>query len=232
MRAGSPVSHGQAALPQAQGCLVRFLVPPLLVILIGAGFSLLLRGVEIRLAETGTEKGGQAQADSPAPAQSGLAPLFSPQVLFWEEKILKWSAQKGLDPNLVATVMQIESCGNPHALSSAGAAGLFQVMPYHFQEGENPFHPRTNARRGLNYLKTSLAQGKSVELALAGYNGGIQGAQRPRDKWPAQTVRYVYWGTGIYADAAAGKDHSPRLQEWLSSGGRHLCRQAKAQSGP
>ena len=33
--------------------------------------------------------------------------------------------------------------------------GLFQVMPYHFQEGEDPFSPDINAKRGLIYLRTA-----------------------------------------------------------------------------
>ncbi|MDZ7843883.1 MAG: lytic transglycosylase domain-containing protein [Anaerolineales bacterium] len=155
--------------------------------------------------------------------------MFTEEIDYWEDKILSWSDQWGLDPNLVATVMQIESCGNPRALSSAGAAGLFQVMPYHFQAGEDPFHPGLNARRGLAYLKQSLTKGESSKLALAGYNGGIHGASRPESTWPAETQRYVYWGEKIYQDALAGKKHSSRLDEWLSAGGSTLCSQAARQ---
>ncbi len=108
--------------------------------------------------------------------------------------------------------------------------GLFQVMPYHFQDGEDPFSPGVNAKRGLVYLRTAqeAAQG-SPNLTLAGYNGGITGAQQPRESWNAEMGRYVYWGVQIYQDAKAGLDQSPRLQEWLGSGGDHLCRLAKNQ---
>ncbi|MFO8037516.1 MAG: lytic transglycosylase domain-containing protein [Anaerolineales bacterium] len=229
-----PIKPSQAAHPGGHGCLFRFLLPPLSVIIIGLSLTLLLSQLHVEAAETapkqtkvGKNEGGIADVDPP-----GLAPLFTPQVLYWEEKILTWSDQKGLDPNLVATVMQIESCGDPQARSIAGAMGLFQVMPYHFQEGENPYHPPTNAKRGLAYLKQALAKGGNIRLALAGYNGGIQGAQRPSSAWSAETKRYVYWGKGIYADAKAGKDHSPRLEEWLESGGARLCQQAKARLKP
>ncbi|MBI3361154.1 MAG: hypothetical protein HY023_08590, partial [Chloroflexi bacterium] len=43
---------------------------------------------------------------------ANLSPLFTPEVRHWEKDIVKWSAAYGIDPNLVATVMQIESCGN------------------------------------------------------------------------------------------------------------------------
>lgn len=156
-----------------------------------------------------------------------LAPFFTKEVLYWEEKIVHWASQWGIDPNLVATVMQIESCGDPRAVSSAGASGLFQVMPYHFVSGEDPLHPATNARRGLSYLTKALeARDGNPRLAMASYNGGIAGASRPESQWAAETKRYAYWGSGIYEDAINGKKQSARLAEWLGAGGASLCRQA------
>ena len=43
------------------------------------------------------------------------------------------------------------------------------------------------------------------------------------------SVGYYYWGTGIYADAIAGADHSERLNEWLTAGGASLCARAAQQ---
>lgn len=203
--------------------------PPLLLPLAAVLISLsLILGLN-RLFPAPT----QASAPPPAGEQqgSGVSPLpglFTPEVHFWEAEIQEWSRQYHLDPNLIATVIQIESCGDPRAQSRAGASGLFQVMPYHFQPGEDPFQPDINAKRGLNYLRNSLREGKNIRLALAGYNGGIQGASRAETDWAKETQRYVYWGVKIYRDAVEGKDHSPRLEEWLLAGGNHLCRQAAA----
>jgi len=47
---------------------------------------------------------------------------------------------------VIAIVIQIESCGSPVAMSGAGALGLMQVMPYHFENGENMINPDTNVR--------------------------------------------------------------------------------------
>jgi len=161
-----------------------------------------------------------------------IAPLFTPEVQYWAENIASWSEQTGIDPNLIATVMQIESCGDPRARSSAGAMGLFQVMPYHFESGEDPYKPATNARRGLDYLKQALeARSGVVRLGLAGYNGGIAGAQRPESQWASETQRYVYWGTGIYEDAVNRISTSERLEEWLGRGGASLCAQAAQRLG-
>ncbi|MGD2251639.1 MAG: transglycosylase SLT domain-containing protein [Anaerolineales bacterium] len=164
-----------------------------------------------------------------ANASTELSNLFSPEVLVWEADILHWADQHDLDPNLVATVMQIESCGHPSARSSAGAMGLFQVMPFHFQPGENPLDPDTNARRGLAYLSRALqlAHGR-VELALAGYNGGHGVIHRDITTWAAEIQRYVRWGHGILDDIAAGYESSPTLHAWLQAGGASLCSRAAA----
>lgn len=161
-----------------------------------------------------------------------LAPIFTPEVQHWASKIESWSATFKLDPNLVATVMQIESCGAPNVVSGSGAQGLFQVMPDHFASGEDSLDPDTNAARGLAYLALGLARASGdTGLALAGYNGGHSMIGRDSSLWPAQTQRYWYWGTGIYQDARSGQPQSARLQEWLKAGGASLCTQASSQLG-
>jgi soluble lytic murein transglycosylase-like protein len=168
----------------------------------------------------------QVSANQPG-ASGQLATLFTPEVRFWENQIVQWAQEYQVDANLIAVVMQIESCGYQQALSRAGAMSLFQVMPYHFKDGENGFDVQTNALRGISYLKRSLLTHQGdVRLALAGYNGGIAGSQRPEENWPAETKRYVHWGMQIYQDAIAGQSHSDRLHEWLNAGGASLCRMA------
>jgi hypothetical protein len=164
--------------------------------------------------------------------ENGIAPLFSKEIQLWEPEIVQWAGEWDLDPNMVATVMQIESCGNPEAQSSAGASGLFQVMPFHFDPGENHFNPQINALRGLEYLAKSLKSHQGdISLSFAGYNGGISGSKRPVTAWANETVRYVYWAVGIYEDARTGKSSSERLQEWMDAGGRSLCRKASLALG-
>ena len=168
---------------------------------------------------------------TPAPT-SVIAPLFTREVQHWASKIAEWAAAQQLDPNLVSTVMQIESCGAPGAVSGSGAQGLFQVMPFHFAEGEAMQDPDTNALRGLSYLSLGLTRaGGDAGLALAGYNGGHSQIGKDSALWPAQTKRYWYWGTGIYADAVSGQATSTRLQEWLDAGGASLCQRAGQELG-
>lgn len=165
-------------------------------------------------------------------AHPGLSSIFTPSVHHWGRQILSWSAEFNIDPNLAATVMQIESCGDPRALSSAGAKGLFQVMPFHFHSLEDPYDPDTNARRGLAYLAGALDRaGGNARLALAGYNGGVGLIGRAEWTWPAETKRYVKFGAPIYEDARAGLTTSDDLDEWYVSFGASLCRQASQRLG-
>jgi soluble lytic murein transglycosylase-like protein len=206
------------------------LVPPAAVLII----SIMMFGFlsQVRNTSAATPTRSQADGLQTNPRHNTIAAFFAPEVHYWESRIVSWSEEWNLDPNLVATVMQIESCGDPKALSGSGAMGLFQVMPYHFIDNENPYKPKVNARRGLNYLKNALESGGGdLRLALAGYNGGITGAKRPESDWSAQMNRYVYWGTGIYQDAVNGGEQSDRLDEWLAAGGASLCRQAAKNIG-
>ncbi len=163
------------------------------------------------------------------PAYSGhIAPLFTPQVQYWSADIERWARERDLDPNLLATVMQIESCGHDKIGSSAGAQGLFQVMPFHFSTGEIYTDPETNARRGANFLAECLNywSGGDPNLAMACYNGGPSVVSRPFHTWAHETRRYYVWGGTIYADAVQNKSDSPALDTWLNAGGIGLCQRA------
>ncbi len=224
--------EGEDVLPPAAGplgCLVGGMIPLALVVLLIL-IHAVARSVHFPAEEAASQVG--AVSGTHLSEASPLAPFFTPEVQYWAPKIVRWARKYDLDPNLVATVMQIESCGDPQATSVAGARGLFQVMPYHFAPGEDPYQPQTNARRGLAYLRQMLhrAQG-DVGLALAMYNGGPAVQTLAPAYWPAETQRYVAWGAGIYADARAGRKKSPTLQRWLAAGGRSLCRRAHRRLG-
>ncbi|MBE9479076.1 MAG: lytic transglycosylase domain-containing protein [Chloroflexi bacterium] len=152
---------------------------------------------------------------------------FTPEVQRWGGQIERWAEDYDLPVELVAIVIQIESCGDPTAVSNAGARGLFQVMPFHFGAGEDWMDSEINASRGMEYLARSyrLSNGK-IDLTLAGYNGGHSVIALHPSTWPAETQRYVYWGAGIWEDIESDTVPSPTLHEWLIAGGEHLCRQA------
>ena len=209
---------------QGSGCLSGFTIIPLSVILI----SYLLASLAMKASPVPVP----AVVDLPPAASKGISPIFTPEIQYWAGNIAQWAAASQLDPNLVATIMQIESCGDPRARSSAGAMGLFQVMPFHFYAADSPYDPDTNATRGLGYLVRSLnAGGGDARLAMAGYNGGIGVISRAEWTWSAQTKRYIQYGVPIYQDASNGLSVSAAVDEWYKKYGVSLCRQAHERLG-
>ena len=157
----------------------------------------------------------------------GISPIFTPEVHHWESEIVEWANEHNLDPNIVATIMQIESCGDPEAVSIAGARGLFQVMPFHFSGNENMLDPDTNARRGMNFYNEQLRYtGNDKLLSFAGYNGGYAASGGNYANWADETKRYYNWAKGIYEDAQSGATSSETLEAWLAAGGAAGCQRA------
>lgn len=216
-------TRGQTA--NNNGCLSGFLIPPFAALCVSALLAVFVAGF------TNAPDGSLPKTPPVAGSSGTLSTLFTPEIQFWAASLQRWAAENGVDVNLAATVMQIESCGNPDARSSSGAMGLFQVMPFHFLASENGYDPDTNARRGLDYLRRSLERANGdARLALAGYNGGIAVIGRAESTWPAETQRYVYWGA-MYNDAAQNADHSARLDEWKLATGNSLCIRASQRLG-
>jgi soluble lytic murein transglycosylase-like protein len=220
--------------------LSGFLLPPLIIVCIGLvmGFIWLGSGTTSTLAASPGAYGQATMGLVATPSNAigvplgAISPIFSHEIQYWGSAIQGWAGAAGLDPNLVATVMQIESCGDPRALSPAGAMGLFQVMPGHFTAGDDPYNPDTNATRGLAYLKRSLQVANGdVRLALAGYNGGIGVIGQPESSWRLETQHYANVGSGIYSDAASGATQSARLQVWMGPGVKGMCLQAASHLG-
>lgn len=193
-----------------------------------------LSAVTVSSVDEFSPESGERNSNQPIEQAHDLNPsAFTPEVLRWGVHIERWAEAYTLPPELVAIVMQIESCGDPTAVSSAGARGLFQVMPFHFGAGEDWMDSEINAARGMEYLARSfqLSEG-NIGLTLAGYNGGHSVIKHPPSTWSSETRRYVYWGTGIWSDLGSEIVQHHTLDEWLIAGGEHLCRQAAEVSIP
>lgn len=217
---------------EGSGCLSGFAIIPLAVIFMSIFLASVAWNYVKPLPVSIQNNSIVDVTATPDTTSSGISPIFRPEVQYWADSIVKWASASNLDPNLAATVMQIESCGDPRAKSSAGAMGLFQVMPFHFHTSDNPYDPGTNAARGLNYLVRSLAAANGdARLAMAGYNGGISVIQRGEWTWSAQTKRYVQYGAPIYQDAVSAVESSNALNEWYTRYGVSLCRQAAKRLG-
>lgn len=94
------------------------------------------------------------------------------------------STRAGLDPQLVLAVIQVESNFRKYAVSTAGARGYMQVMPFWInligRKGDNLFSLRTNLRYGCVILRHYLDIEKGdVWRALGRYNGSLGKADYP-----------------------------------------------------
>ena len=90
----------------------------------------------------------------------------------------------GLDPQLVLGIIQVESGFRKYAVSSAGARGYMQVMPFWVQligtSENNLFHLRTNLRYGCIILRHYLdIENGDLFRALGRYNGTLGHAEYP-----------------------------------------------------
>ncbi|TXI09225.1 MAG: lytic transglycosylase domain-containing protein [Rhizobium sp.] len=89
-----------------------------------------------------------------------------------------------LSPEFVLSVIEVESRFNRFAISSAGAIGYMQIMPFWLTEigkkGDSLFDPQTNLRLGCTILKHYLdMENGDLVRALARYNGSLGHIEYP-----------------------------------------------------
>jgi len=95
----------------------------------------------------------------------------------------------GLDPQLVLSVIDVESQFHKYAVSKAGARGLMQVMPFWVKQigvpSHNLFQERTNVRYGCTILRYYLdRENGNLANALGRYNGSLG-----RPEYPARVLK-------------------------------------------
>ena len=91
-----------------------------------------------------------------------------------QDQITATALQLGVDPTLALAVANQESGFSNDVTSSAGAIGVFQLMPSTASDlGVDPYNVSQNILGGVTYLKQMLTKfGGDVSLALAAYNAG------------------------------------------------------------
>ena len=113
---------------------------------------------------------------------------FMPDIIEREEflRTVYYEANRaGLDPQLVLSVIQVESGFKKYAVSHAGARGYMQVMPFWIEvighQDHNLFHLRANLRYGCTILRHYLDLEKGDYFrALGRYNGSLGEAIYPQ----------------------------------------------------
>lgn len=106
-------------------------------------------------------------------------------------KTVRYEATRaGLDPQLVLALIEVESYFRRYAVSSAGARGYMQVMPFWADvigdgDASKLFDMRTNLRYGCNILRHYLdIERGDLFMALGRYNGS-----RGRPEYPNAVIR-------------------------------------------
>lgn len=107
------------------------------------------------------------------------------------------ATRAGLDSQVVLAVIQVESNFRKYAVSSAGARGFMQVMPFWVgligQRGDNLFNLRTNLRYGCVILKHYIEMEKgNLTRALARYNGSLGKVEYPNLVYRAMSANWQY----------------------------------------
>ena len=86
--------------------------------------------------------------------------------------VFKYSREYNFNPYLVLAVMNTESHFNHSTVSSAGARGLMQLMPFNFKEFGVDNSISGNIKGGVLHLKRDYEKTGSVSKMLVCYNAG------------------------------------------------------------
>jgi hypothetical protein len=172
-----------------------------------------MRAARSAASEVNSYLGKKAESTDPMPAAAtGKLNVAWARTAFTERDIdaaiEQAAARHNVDPNLVRSVIKVESNFNPNAVSRKGAMGLMQLMPETARSlnVSNPFDPEQNVDAGVRHLRKLLdSYGGDVRLSLAAYNAGSGAVARsagiPRI---AETRSYVRRITDLYAGGGAG----------------------------
>ena len=140
--------------------------------------------------------------------------------------IVEAARRFGIPQPWIRAVMEVESAGNPRAVSHAGAMGLMQIMPGTWAElrvahrlGDDPFDPRDNILAGAAYMRQMYDRFGSPGF-LAAYNAGPARYQNHLDTGralPRETRNYLAILAQLIADGtnvaqAVSRPH--RTQDW------------------
>lgn len=167
--------------------------------------------------------------DTPAPAAQEPAD----HAAGIDAAVERIAAEHSLPPQLIHSVIKVESNYNPHAVSNKGALGLMQLIPSTARRFgvSDAFNPIQNIQGGAKYLRylLDLFDG-SYPLALAAYNAGEAAVARYGGIPPyAETQNYVILVRKQLEKAAAAAKAAPAPAiEAKETGPAHIVEEVQA----
>lgn len=106
----------------------------------------------------------------------------------WDDLIQSAGQKYNVDPRLIASVVQVESGGNPKAYNSEyGATGLTQIIPDTAKRlGVDPKTPERAIEGAAKLLDENLRRYGNAEQAILAYHGGTD-----QSNWGPKTQDYL-----------------------------------------
>jgi hypothetical protein len=107
---------------------------------------------------------------------------FNPRLIpgNFGDTILQAAQQHGIDPGLLAGLIEVESRFDPNARSGEGAEGIAQIVPK-WHPGVNTWNPKESIFYAAKHLKGLQAATGSIEEAIYAYNGGLGGIRKSNE---------------------------------------------------
>ena len=217
----------------ARSLRTRVLLPAAAALLLALAPAAALAGaqVEEKLAPSVVTVLSKAISDVPVPADYAARPDLRPWLSEMSARLATRipdartredllatvyyeASRAGLDPQMVLGVIHHESGFRKYAVSTAGARGYMQVMPFWTTligtRGDNLFHLRINLRYGCVILRHYLdMEAGDVYRALGRYNGSLGQPEYPSAVVAAWN-RYYAW-TPASANPRIGAVAAPTL---------------------
>ena len=132
--------------------------------------------------------------------------------------ITRYAERYGLENDLVHAVVRAESGYNAHAVSSAGAVGLMQIMPatgadYGVGSADALFDAPTNIRVGTRHLQRLIGR-YGIGKAIMAYNAGEGALERHNGfvTYP-ETQRYTHRVLTSYLQKKGVRPYSSKARE-------------------
>ncbi|MFO0552854.1 MAG: transglycosylase SLT domain-containing protein [Polyangiaceae bacterium] len=197
-------------------------------------------------ATSTSASGGAGDAPAMEVRTSIDIPWLPNSVRMWGAEIGRSASAHGLDAELIAIIVLVESGGHPAAKSRSGALGLMQVTPRTAGEIATQQKVRGHSDKELKRGEYNLDFGsfylakmvktftvendltRTIELAAGAYNGGPNKLTRfltKNEKLTDETTRYMEWVGGMWRERHALA--SPTFARWWRAGGERLVRRAE-----